>query len=197
MINVGIQKYIKEMRIKGLSYKEAVEELIGRELGSRASIPIDIVRLAQNLGFKIYSGEFKGYSLRGCMEIGGNNRLGKRYICVGNKEYSAVKSFIIAHEIGHYILHYSGKGYFGEKFKYDGNFKGRLKSSRERVEEEADIFAMELLVPSKLLEDYIDNEYNGNKCDLIIGVANKFNVSISVAERRVGDVGYIDRMLGV
>ena len=81
--------------------------------------------------------------------------------------------FTIAHELGHYVLHYIAKQLGGKKVK-----AARASGpNQQRAEREADWFAAALLMPQALfLEEYKKSEGN------LTSVARHFGVSTQAAK---------------
>lgn len=91
--------------------------------------------------------------------------------------------FTVAHEIGHYVLHY-----LWPKQKNPA-FPDRVVAYRkgsDRIEWEANWFAAALLMPSSEFETFF-NESGGD----ISAVARRFGVSTKAAEVRAKDLGLL------
>lgn len=106
---------------------------------------IDIIGLAKNLGFVVGNAELSddedGFII---VEEGSKQILGQKtdkLIGVRADQSIEWKRFVIAHEIGHYILHY-------ETMKKHGIYAHRYhKKGKSEKENEADFFAANLLMP--------------------------------------------------
>lgn len=106
---------------------------------------IDIIGLAKNLGFVVGNAELSddedGFII---VEEGSEQILGQKtdkLIGVRADQSIEWKRFVIAHEIGHYILHY-------DKMKNHGIYAHRdHKKGKSEKENEADFFAANLLMP--------------------------------------------------
>lgn len=85
-------------------------------------------------------------------------------------------TFTIAHELGHYFLHYRLKAEDGEK-----RFS---RGGRDRAETEANVFAAALLMPSTDFR----RSYRANKGD-IGAVSDEFGVSEAAASVRASVLG--------
>lgn len=94
------------------------------------------------------------------------------------------KLFIIAHELGHYMLHYQNDGTL---YAHRENVKGKPIE-----ENDADYFAACLLMPRKYFkEKYDDFKERGLSYDDTITLLEKhFNVSYESAKRRIKEIGY-------
>lgn len=89
-------------------------------------------------------------------------------------------NFTIAHELGHYFLHYVYKVNQGESLP---NFMAGRKGS-DRSEWEANWFAGAFLMPEDEFRQKYDEE-NGN----LLVISDYFNVSYSAAEVRADSLG--------
>ena len=99
--------------------------------------------------------------------------------------------FTLAHEIGHVILHING-----EKSFIDNN-STIAGSNVDEKEQEANYFAACLLMPSEVVERFIDLELpdfeeNGLSGMDIARMMSEFNVSYDVALNRFESLGKID-----
>ncbi len=126
-------------------------------------LPIDVVRIAGLLGFKVLPFDFP-QTMSGVIKIEGTKK-----VIVVNKNHAEVRQrFTIAHELGHYL---SGHSSFSHEETFVDPDKKYL-DPHHRDEEEADEFAAELLMPESLLKiDVIQNKLSAND------LATKYNVS--------------------
>ncbi len=94
-----------------------------------------------------------------------------------------MKRFTLAHEIGHYCISKGRKlNKHGCSLENLTTFKNNLKS-----EQEANIFAAELLMHKPWFSDFIrDKEIN---MELIKNIASYFNVSVTAAAIRYAEIG--------
>lgn len=101
----------------------------------------------------------------------------KRIIAINTKNCLEKKYFTIAHEIAHFVLHCNNKQNFFEKYIFRLN-------QYETVETDADIFAMELLMPEHIFKEFIQKNNCISKNKLIEKVCHKFIVLPIHAEKR-------------
>ena len=143
---------------------------------------VEIIRLAQTLGFvvgnAIFHGDEDGFIVvkEGAREIFGQET--DKLIGVRADRSTEWKRFIIAHEIGHYILHYNSaesKGLYAHRDHRKG--KGP-------IENEADYFAANLLMPSDRFIKNYDELCNLSREEKILILAKRFNVTRKMVERR-------------
>lgn len=123
------------------------------EIYGQKEYPIKIVALAEALGLSVYDSIFDRDDVAGMIKA--NEK--KIYIC---KTDSALRQrFSIAHEIGHYVLHYKS----GEHMNFDENkhisFRDSLSSLGFSIKEiEANYFAANILMPhTEVIRLYNDN----------------------------------------
>ena len=150
-----------EIEMKGLSYmdKALIEKKVG-ELFERIGYDgdreeIDIIQIAKKLGFAVgnalLDNDDDGFII---VQEGVDNILGiktDKLIGVNSKRTLEWKRFIIAHEIAHYILHYSNE-------KRNGMYAHRdHKKGKNDLENDADYFAASLLMTrDKFTKKYIE-----------------------------------------
>lgn len=150
---------------------------------------IDVIEVAKKLGFVVgiasVSDDMDGFII---VEEGKEEILGvstDKLIGVNVSKELEWKRFIVAHEIGHYVLHYNRDADHG-MYAHREHRKG--KNEREN---EADFFAANLLMPrERFLKKY--NELNQKELsynDLVILLANKFVVTQNMTKRRFQELG--------
>ena len=131
----------------------------------------------------------------------------KRMIVVNERHPKVRQRFTVAHEIGHYDLHCGGRNsaglfvdradYFRDDDKQEVYFRHhRFGPADYRMETEANAYAAGLLMPEKLLEQYL--EQNAGKIDLskpegAKRVAQAFNVSRLAMGYRLSNLGLAAR----
>lgn len=150
---------------------------------------VDIINLAKNLGFIVgnvdFSDDEDGFII---VDEGKDEILGQKtdkLIGVRADQTKEWKYFIIAHEIGHYILHY-------DKEKYRGMYAHREhKKGKNEYENEADYFAANLLMP----EDRFRKHYARLKEvglsfeEMVLVMAKRFCVTEIMTKRRFDELG--------
>jgi len=151
--------------------RNAVRRLL-REQGLGDSPPINVHRIARNLGIEVV--ERPGLVVKGEEASGFLLRMRGRTICVLNgDDHANRKRFTVAHEIGHYLLHPFQETYI------DWNFRNNKSSEgTDRREIEANGFAAELLMPEELIRAEIPSPLNIiEDDDQIRDLARRFRVS--------------------
>lgn len=114
-------------------------------------VVVDPVRLAHSYGVRIFNAKFGERDMHGLLAI----RSGKASIYVEASDSPARKRFTIAHELGHYLLHYRDQDV--EHIDTSDNFRTVLEpdahwTEDRRREWEANAFAAALLMPSDLVQ---------------------------------------------
>ena len=134
--------------------------------------PVNPIEIAKKEGLDVSLYEFKEYK-----QISGfiNYKLNKIYINSLDK-FLPRQIFTIAHELGHHFLHRELTEY-----KYKVSMRDTTKNETTIEEVQANIFAANLLVPSKFLHEFYQkrNEYS------IYSIAIAFGVSKQVIENRL------------
>ena len=109
--------------------------------------PIDVLRIAQEAGVDVYATVFTdedGEDVSGSIEIEG----GKPVIYVNNDHPVTRQRFTIAHELGHWFC-----GHLTDRDgKIIDNAECKRSAEWDMREREANKFAAELLMPSRLLK---------------------------------------------
>ncbi len=109
--------------------------------------PVDPVSVAEFVGVKVYFVEFTGES---DAKISGYYDCEEGSIMVNKHEFPLRQTFTVAHELGHKILH--------EEWAKSDNYKVLLRDPFAResspVEQEANFFAANLLMPKSMMDEY-------------------------------------------
>lgn len=109
--------------------------------------PVDPVSVAEFAGVKVRFVEFEGES---DARISGFYDCEEDVIVVNKHEFPLRQTFTVAHELGHKILH--------EEWAKSDNYKVLLRDPFAResspVEQEANFFAANLLMPKSMMDEY-------------------------------------------
>ncbi len=138
------------------------------------SPPVIIHELVENYGLTVFKASFDDKEIAGYIDFD------KKWIVVNNEDAVVRQNFSIAHELGHWIMHYN-------EVKTDQNnirivYRRPMGGETEPVEIEANAFAAYLLVPEEMLKQHQE------KSDLEL--AQLFNVSQSlIGFRRMNSRG--------
>lgn len=149
---------------------------------------IDVIDVAKKLGFvvgnAVLDNNEDGFIV---IKEGADNILGiktDKLIGVNAKKDLAWKRFIIAHEIGHYVLHY-------DREKDSGMYAHREhKKGKSELENEADFFAVNLLMPrDKFMNKYTElKDKDLSNEDMVVLLASKFMVTQPMVKRRLEEL---------
>ena len=104
----------------------------------------------------------------------------KPTICINSLNNPTVKRFLIAHGLGHFFMHF-------ESFKkgiIDTQDKKKINKEREKAEEEANLFALNMLIPSNHFNKMLENENSS-----IHLLADHFYVSESIVFKKMRLLG--------
>jgi Zn-dependent peptidase ImmA (M78 family) len=140
-----------------------------RELLNNLSLkpPIDVIYICNNFNIKIENDDIKDSEALFILHNGI-----KKIILNQNINYEPRKNFTIAHEIGHYYLPWHTNEIYNCKSSDIQSFHSNLLQ-----EAEANQFAAELLIPTELLSDDINNKETN--LSLIKDLSDKYGVSIT------------------
>lgn len=166
-------------------YKEKVEEILTKLDLFKA--PVKVIDVANSYGFVVVEATLdndeSGFIMIDNKEgIKINGKIEHKVICVNHTDNPFRKRFTIAHELGHYFLEFENKNndesFYAHRESGDNNDRNK--------EKQADLFAAELLIPTKLLKKELSKITN---IDLILydvpyHISNIFEVSRSCAEIR-------------
>lgn len=149
---------------------------------------VDVIKIAENLGFAVgnakMNDDMDGFII---IDEGADEILGiktNKLIGVNSERSLQWKRFIVAHEIAHYVLHYS-------KEKNKGMFAHRdhVKGKNE-TENDADFFAANLLLP----KDRFSNKYRELKekgleqKDIEVLLSRRFIATEKTVVRRIEEL---------
>lgn len=133
---------------------------------SIATRPVDVELIATKLGFKVVPYDFPD-TMSAVVRIYED---GQKVIGVNKNQAEVRQRFSLAHELGHYLMGH-------ENFSHDQiviDPERKYQDPNFLMEQEADEFAAELLMPAYLLkEDLRDNE----NALAIAKLANRYKVS--------------------
>lgn len=139
--------------------------------------PLKLVEITNALGIDVFRSPLPP-SVSGLIRKSNTSESG--YEIILNKYDIKVRQrFTLAHEIGHYLLH---RRDIGDGIQDSALYRSKLSSFKET---EANKFAASLLLPDKLLTQFIYNNSNLTTQQLVSKVAEEFNVSTSAVEIRL------------
>ena len=168
--------------------EKSVKDTLGSVKYTISGCSVDVIDVAKRLGFvvgnAVLNEEDDGFIVveEGRKEIMGIKT--DKLIGVNSDRSLAWKRFIIAHELGHYILHFKEKNLKGLYAHRDH------KRGRDELENEADFFAANLLMPRESFE----NKYNEIKQvykneEIVDALSKHFIVTVRMTERRIEELG--------
>ena len=153
------------------------------------SEPVRVKSLAKNLGIQVQEQTAED-GLSGFLYRDRNRNL--TIIGVNVDHHENRQNFTAAHELGHFFLHDFDQVHFDRSFKV---WRRDEKSSdgTNLEEREANLFAAELLMPAKFLEESI-NELGSLEfeADEIKQLAKRYEVSVEAMTIRLTSLGYLD-----
>lgn len=153
--------------------------------------PVDVMDIARQLDLELLKHPFKEDE-SGILVVKGD-----RAIIGYNPDQSPVRQrFSVAHEIGHFLLHYSQVPVSARE-SYVDVFKRDWVASQgvNKLEIDANAFAAELLMPEHLVKQYAQAyQINGTDLvddDVIKELADAFEVSIQAISIRLARLRYM------
>ena len=136
-------------------------------------VPIDIVKVANSLGVKVYNCEFERQGTSGAI----TNENGKYSIYVKADDAKVTQRYMVAHEIGHFVLH---KKDIKDVHYDDVLLRGKFSND---MDEEANYFASCLLMNEEALLKICNLLDDKNR------LAKIFEVSERVMKNRLRETG--------
>lgn len=155
---------------------------------------VDVIEIAKNLGFQVGIAplieEEDGFiivdnSRESIQKLTGLTV--DKIIGINSQRDLETKRFIIAHEIGHYCLHYNENNDNG-MYAHRENKKGK-----DEQENDVDFFAACLLMPCKQFREKYEElrEKQLNESDIILLLQKHFNVPAESAKRRIKEIAEV------
>lgn len=154
--------------------------------------PPPIVNITQDFGFSVFSQPNMNPNESGSIYIGGttaNYYHSNKVIIVNDKEEYFHQRFIIAHELGHYLMNYINNP---EYTSNPNKLFTKPYYSNKQNDQQADKFAMELLMPQHLFaRQYIKAvECYYDRCHTISYLLSFFKVTKSLIKRHIKEITF-------
>ena len=167
-------------------YGAKVRDLL-KEAGI-ATMPIDVERIAKHLELSVVRRPLED-------EYSGFLAIKEKTIVVNSLHPRTRQRFTIAHEIGHFLLHGNEANLpvFIDRKVYFRHARERFDLTTQRREHDANHFAAELLMPQRMLADYVeanpldDRDYSRE----LKALADEFDVSKQAMGFRLCDLGFV------
>ena len=154
-------------------YIKEIADIILREYNK--PFPIDVIEIAKSYGLEVLEGDFDRTDVSGMLDMSTD----KPQIIVAANDSFVRKRFSIAHEFGHFVLHYQGKPENGAQRMV--SYRDNVSKMGFDIEEiEANFFAANLLMPTDEVMKLYRNGYSNRE------MAEYFNVSMSAMLNRIG-----------
>jgi Zn-dependent peptidase ImmA (M78 family) len=172
------------MPIRRLKIQRAVNELLDKFNVIKPPVPVR--QIARGLGARIYQEEQEG-NISGFIYRSGSETV----IGVNTRQASVRQRFTIAHECGHLVLHDLNE------LHVDRDFVIRLRSNLsslglDKDEMEANRFAAELLMPTRLLKGDLEGvSLDLTDDNMFRSLAKRYGVSVQALTIRLTGLGYL------
>lgn len=160
--------------------------------------PVDLHRILEKLKLGLKPAPMEE-------EYSGFLAVDERVIVINQRHAKTRQRFTIAHEIGHYHLHRNNQtanNVFIDRAVYFRSDRevyfrdNQFGEADHRMEMEANAYAAGLLMPQKLLDQYIDQHADDIDLSKAAGIrmlADEFEVSRAAMEYRLQNLGFILR----
>ncbi len=150
-------------------------------------LPIDVKAIAKSLGLNVMEYDL-GDGVSGLLAI----QEGVGTIGVNPNEAPVRIRYTIAHEIGHFDLHRDKSALFVDKQLIYRSAQSGDTPERQQMEQEANVFASALLMPTNLLRKEVEKaNLDLASDDAIQKLAEKFDVSTTAMAIRISSLGLI------
>lgn len=150
-------------------------------------LPIDVEAIAKSLGLKVIPYDL-GDGVSGLLAI----QEGVGTIGFNPNEARVRVRYTIAHELGHYDLHRDKSDLFVDKQLIYRSQQSGDTPEKFQMEQEANVFASALLMPSNLLRKEVERaNLDLASDDAIQKLAKKFEVSTTAMTIRISSLGLI------
>lgn len=179
------------MRVRRKQIENLAEEVLRKAEIENAPILLNKIARYYNLEITRQDGDD---SISGMLI---NTGSGSAIIGINRNHHPNRQRFTLAHEIGHFLLHkFDGIHFDGKNTGLQINFRDSVSSTGEDVlEKEANLFAAELLMPRKFLEEDMANislDLLDKDDKTIKNLATKYKVSVRAMTFRLSNLGYLD-----
>jgi len=158
--------------------------------------PVDVRGIAEALGVEVkldrVDDDLSGFLFR-------EPSTGRTVIGANANHHPNRRNFTVAHELGHYLLHEAETVHLDSKSSgYTLQLRSPESATGENINErEANLFAAELLMPAKFLEqdlkksdlDLLEERGAAKKLQ---SLAKKYGVSVQALTIRLANLGYIN-----
>jgi Zn-dependent peptidase ImmA (M78 family) len=179
------------MAVRKKQIREHVESLLDKHNVKRGPVPVNKIARAFGIEIKLdnVDNELSGFLFR-------DKKTGRTVIGANKTHHPNRQRFTIAHELGHYLLHEGETVHLDD---HGGAFTVNLRDSKSATgeddgEREANLFAAELLMPARFLEQDLRGQnldLLGNN-DFLDNLADKYEVSVQALTFRLANLDYIE-----
>jgi Zn-dependent peptidase ImmA (M78 family) len=150
-------------------------------------LPVDVEAIAKSLGLKVIPYDL-GEGVSGLLAI----QEGLATIGYNPAEAPVRVRYTIAHEIAHFDLHRDQSDLFVDKQLIYRSQQSGDTPEKQQMEQEANVFASALLMPSNLLRKEVEKaKLDLASDDAIKKLADKFEVSTTAMAIRISSLGLI------
>lgn len=181
------------MTVRKKHIRELVERLLSDRDIKKPDVPVEAI--TKSLGIKVkrdrVDDKLSGFLVRATKQ-------GIAIIGVNADHHPRRQRFTIAHELGHYLLHETEAVHFdAERPGFTVHRRDKASSTGESdLEREANLFAAELLMPARFLEEDVAriNRFDllDDKADVLEKLADQYNVSVQALTFRLANLGLIN-----
>lgn len=188
-------EFVLKARAKALSDEEIIEEVYQYANILPSHFPINMWDIAASLHFEVYEADFKDETVTGIMfDYDKPKKLSpeissKRAVVLDRNDERKIKSFTLAHEMSHFLLHVTDEKRYFKRYHVtkEKNIDGLTEEQRfiKFQEDAADELAAKMLMPKETFLHVVDSSPNrNNKEKLTNELSDAFQVGIKAIQRR-------------
>lgn len=168
-----------------LDIEHKAEQLLGQN--GIDFLPVPVEEVAKKSGINVFPFDL-GSEVSGVLHINNNGA----DIGYNPSESRVRQRFTLAHEIGHFILHYAKSKVFVDNEKYFQfvmfrSGKSNMADADYKYEQEANSFAAALLMPKLILQKELQiyNGFDLSDGGMVTELAKRFEVSLQAMSFRI------------
>lgn len=151
--SVGKEQTMEQRRYTKAQIKNIADGTL--KLYSNGEYPVNVLHIAKGLELKVYDATFDKDDVAGMLKAK------EKEILIAQNDSPLRQRFSIAHEIGHYVLHYYGKLFEEKDQEKHISFRDNTSSLGFSVREiEANFFAANLLMPENKVKELYNEGFS-------------------------------------
>lgn len=196
---VNTPEFVLKSRARVLSKEETIREVYSHAKINPNQYPINMWEIAKSLDFDVFEANFKDETVTGMMfdyeeETQVTQEISsKRAVVLNKADELKIKSFTLAHEIAHFLLHVNKNDRYFERYHLTMEPNQENLSSEAQYikyqEDAADGLAAKLLMPPDTFLQLVEQSvYRHKKDKLAEELSDAFMVGTKAIHRRFDEL---------